>query len=170
MSSKGPVFFASTRVGRNGELIRCFKFRTMVFNANERLREVLAENMSLKDEWRKYRKLRDDPRVTKIGKFLRQTSLDELPQFWNVFRGEMSVVGPRPVTREEIEKHYAAYADRILSVRPGITGRWQVSKRNEMTIEERAVYEATYAEDWTLYEDFLILFKTVYVILLRKGF
>ena len=126
----GPVFFRQTRVGRNGKTFGCRKFRTMYADAEERLSALLATDAEAREEWSKYRKLRNDPRVTKFGEFLRTTSLDELPQLFNVLVGEMSLVGPRPVLQEEIDLYYKDKAEFCFSVRPGVTGLWQVSGRN----------------------------------------
>lgn len=168
-SSKGPIFYRCKRVGKAGKVIYCYKFRTMVVDAQERLQMLLQTNPARQKEWEAYRKLQNDPRITKIGLFLRKTSLDELPQFFNVLRGELSVVGPRPVTEEEVMKKYKEKARIILSVKPGITGRWQVSGRNANTLEERALLEEKYAQEWTFFEDLWIICKTIPVMVARKG-
>lgn len=169
LTSKGPVIYTCKRIGKGGHVIYCFKFRTMVVDAQERLQKLLTTNPARQKEWELYRKLRNDPRITPIGMFLRKTSLDELPQFINVLRGDLSVVGPRPVTEEEVENNYKEKAGVILSVNPGITGRWQVSGRNENTMEERALLEAQYAKEWSLLEDIRIICKTIPVMLMRRG-
>jgi undecaprenyl-phosphate galactose phosphotransferase len=146
ISSPGPIFYFSKRVGRGGALFSCLKFRTMFRDAEARLQEVLESDAALKREWETFWKLKEDPRITWIGQILRKTSLDELPQFWNVLRGELSVVGPRPVTVEEVEKYYAKKAEKILSLRPGITGLWQTSGRSLLSFEERVRLEELYVD------------------------
>ena len=137
LSSVGPIFYKCRRVGKNGRIIECWKFRTMCLGAEEKLRTILAENPKMKKEWDIYFKLKDDPRVSGVGKFLRKTSMDELPQFWNIIKGDLSVVGPRPVTEEEVKRYFCDKAGKILSVRPGLTGIWQTSGRNLLTFDER---------------------------------
>lgn len=169
LTSRGPVFYACERMGQHGRIIYCYKFRTMVVDAKERLKNLLATNPARQKEWELYRKLRNDPRITSIGHFLRKTSLDELPQFLNVLKGDMSVVGPRPPIPEEVVNVFKERAKTILSVKPGITGRWQVSERNECTLLERAIIEERYALEWSLFEDLQIVFKTIPVMISRKG-
>jgi len=169
MDSPGPVFYKQKRVGLNGKEFYIYKFRTMYVDADERLEKLLSENKKLKEEWIRYRKLRNDPRITKVGKFLRKTSLDELPQIINVLKGEMSVVGPRPLTKEEIEKYYGDFKDILLSVKPGITGYWQVSGRNKLSYEQRIKADLFYILNWNIFFDVYILLKTVYVILKGTG-
>lgn len=166
--SPGPVVFAHRRVGSNGEMFPCFKFRTMVANAEEALERHLAENPAAKEEWDREFKLKDDPRITKIGRFLRKTSLDELPQFFNVLRGEMSLVGPRPIVRGEIEKYGEFISDYYL-VRPGITGMWQVGGRNDIDYPERVRMDSWYVRNWSFWLDVVMIFKTIRVVLERKG-
>jgi lipopolysaccharide/colanic/teichoic acid biosynthesis glycosyltransferase len=134
LDSPGPVFYGQLRYGRNGQPFKAWKFRTMVANADRILDEHLAKHPELKEEWEKDQKLRNDPRITRVGKYLRKTSLDELPQVWNVIRGEMSIVGPRPIVQSEIEKYGKSYA-LYTKVKPGITGLWQVSGRNDLSYE-----------------------------------
>ncbi len=168
-SSPGPIFYASKRVGKNGCLIFCWKFRTMCINAEQELKSLLEKNSALKQEWETFFKLKNDPRVSAIGKFLRKTSLDELPQFWNVLKGDLSVVGPRPVTQEEVEKYYGKRATKILSVRPGLTGIWQTSGRNLLTFEERTNLEESYVDRQSLGLDLRIIIKTIPMIFFAKG-
>jgi len=169
LSSSGPIFYASKRVGKNGHSIFCWKFRTMCLNAEQKLKSLLEENADLKQEWETFFKLKNDPRVSAVGKFLRKTSLDELPQFWNVLKGDLSVVGPRPVTEEEVQKYYGERAAKILSVRPGLTGIWQTSGRNLLTFEERTKLEESYVDQQSLTLDLRIIFKTIPMIFFAKG-
>ena len=165
----GPVMFSHRRVGRNGKAFGCLKFRTMVVAAEELLPEYLRLHPTAAEEWRREQKLAFDPRVTGVGKLLRRTSLDELPQLWNVLRGEMSLVGPRPVTRGEIDTHYSRCAGVITSVKPGLTGLWQVSGRNDLGYEKRVALDLRYVKSWNLLEDLRILLKTADVVLSRSG-
>lgn len=176
-TSPGPIFYKSTRLGRGGKIIDCWKFRSMYRDAEERLHELLANNPFLQKEWDLFQKLKNDPRITPIGKFLRKTSLDEFPQFWNVVKGDMSVVGPRPLTLmgpsnlflQEVRKLYGKEADLILSVRPGITGTWQTSGRSQISLEERGRMEAEYAQTRTFWKDLVIIAKTVPAVLFSRG-
>ncbi|MEA1879400.1 MAG: exopolysaccharide biosynthesis polyprenyl glycosylphosphotransferase [Campylobacterota bacterium] len=167
--SSGPVFFAHNRVGQNGKIVPTYKFRSMYSDAQERLQLLLSENEILKEEWENSFKLKDDPRVTKVGKFLRKTSLDELPQIFNVLRGEMHFVGPRPVLQEELEKYYKSYAEYYLMVKPGITGLWQVSGRSDTDYEYRVKTDKWYVLNWSLWLDIVILIKTIKVVLQKDG-
>jgi len=164
----GPVVFGHERVGLNGRRFRCLKFRTMCRDADTRLEALLQSDPDAKAEWDASRKLSDDPRVTKLGAILRKTSLDELPQFWNVLRGEMSVVGPRPVIEDEAQ-YYGRYFCDYISVPPGITGAWQVSGRSDTTYDERVALDVDYVQNRSFWGDVKIVFKTVYVILKRDG-
>ncbi len=165
LESPGPVFFSQQRVGRNGRTFRMYKFRSMYRDAEARKASLLAEN----EMDGLLFKMRDDPRITKIGKFLRKTSLDELPQFWNVLRGDMSLVGTRPPTLDEY-KHYNHLQKRRLSFRPGLTGIWQISGRNDITSFDEVVrMDLEYIDSWSLALDSRILFKTVQVVLERRG-
>lgn len=153
-------FYRHWRVGKDGKLFGCVKLRTMTTDANERLTAILASNAEAADEWAKTQKLRHDPRVTFLGLFLRKTSLDELPQFWNVIRGEMSFVGPRPVTLEELDR-YGILRGAYLSVRPGITGPWQIHPmRNDMSYGARVVLDASYASSVNLRSDLKVIIET----------
>ena len=159
----GAVIFAHTRVGRHGRLFRCYKFRTMVASSAEVLAELLASDPTARAEWEKDRKLRHDPRITPIGRFLRKTSLDELPQLINIVKGEMSLVGPRPVVPDELDRYGEAKLY-YLQVRPGLTGLWQISGRNDLDYERRVTLDTWYVRNWTLWYDVLILFRTLLVV------
>jgi undecaprenyl-phosphate galactose phosphotransferase len=166
----GDIFFTQERVGKSGKLFKIIKFRSMYMDADKKLEEILKKNFKAKEEWEKFHKLKDDPRVTPIGKFIRRTSLDELPQFINVLKGEMSIVGPRPVTKEEIEKFYKEKANLILSVKPGITGYWQVEERNDIDNYERRVkMDEWYVKNKNFLFDLKIILKTIKVIFTGKG-
>lgn len=165
---RGPIFFAHQRIGRDGRQFKCYKFRSMVENADQFLDEHLRRNPAEKNEWLNTRKLKNDPRITKIGAYLRKTSMDELPQLWNVLRGEMSLVGPRPVVIDELEK-YSDYAPYYLRMTPGMSGLWQVSGRNETSYEERIRLDVWYSRNWSLWTDAVILIKTVETLIIRHG-
>ncbi|MBD8955249.1 MAG: undecaprenyl-phosphate galactose phosphotransferase WbaP, partial [Streptococcus lutetiensis] len=157
------------RVGQGGKEFPCYKFRSMVPNAQEALEVYLKENPAAREEWERDFKLKDDPRVTRIGKFLRKTSLDELPQLWNVLVGDMSLVGPRPIVRDEIVK-YGDYINDFYLVPPGITGVWQVSGRSDITdFEEVVALDMKYIQNWSISEDIKIIAKTFGVVLKREG-
>lgn len=169
LDSTGPALYVAPRLGKGGTTFPCYKFRTMYLNADEILERYLEENPEAKEEWERFAKLRGhDPRLTKIGRFLRKWSLDELPQLWNVLRGEMSIVGPRPYLPREREK-IGEYFDVILEVKPGITGLWQISGRNLTTFEERLRLDAYYIQNWSLWLDIKIIIRTFLVVLLGKG-
>ncbi len=168
-TSPGPIFYSSKRVGKDGQPIYCWKFRTMHQDADKKLLEILRENPKLKQEWDTYYKLKEDPRVSTIGKILRKTSLDELPQFFNVLKGDLSVVGPRPVTEEEIQKYFGSKASKILSVRPGLTGIWQTSGRSLLTFDERIRLEESYIDRQSLTLDLRIICKTIPAMFFTKG-
>ena len=167
-TSPGPVFFCQTRLGRRGREIQVWKFRTMIVNAGAALAECLQAEPALAMEWRSQHKIINDPRVTWLGRLLRRTSLDELPQLWNVLRGDMSLVGPRPIVRDEIPRYGATY-ELYQRVLPGITGLWQVSGRNNTTYAQRVHLDAVYVRTWTLWLDLSILLRTVWVVLSAKG-
>jgi exopolysaccharide production protein ExoY len=160
LSSPGPALFRHRRVGFNGKHFDCLKFRTMVTDAPERLRRLLESDRLAAAEWEANRKLRDDPRITVIGAILRKSSLDELPQLFNVLKGDMSIVGPRPVTDEELER-YASSVGAYLSCRPGITGLWQVSGRSRTTYNKRVACDAFYARNWSMTLDAKIIVVTL---------
>lgn len=168
ISSPGPVFYRSWRLGKNGKKIGVLKFRTMYADADARLEKLLASNPELKKEWENNFKLQNDPRITPIGDFLRKTSLDELPQFWNVLTGEMSIIGPRPIIEEEVHYYGESYEIRK-RVKPGITGLWQVSGRNDTEYSYRIILDSYYIFNWSIWLDYYIFFKTVLIVLLRKG-
>ena len=168
LESPGPVFFRHERIGRGGRVIRILKFRTMVNDAQEALARHLAANPDLRREWEADQKLRNDPRITRVGAVLRRTSLDELPQLWNVIWGEMSLVGPRPIVQSEVERYGAAFAA-YSRVRPGITGLWQVSGRNDLSYETRVRIDRYYINNWSICQDLVILAKTVPVVFGKKG-
>jgi lipopolysaccharide/colanic/teichoic acid biosynthesis glycosyltransferase len=164
----GPVFFAHRRVGRNGESFGCWKFRSMMVGAEDCLSEYLHYNPHAVSEWQRDYKLSHDPRITPIGSFLRKTSLDELPQLWNVIVGDMSLVGPRPVTSVEMQL-YGGNADIVTSVRPGITGPWQVSGRNETSYDQRILMDVHYVRTRSLLTDMIILLRTPLMVLSQRG-
>lgn len=169
IDSRGSAFYSHERVGRNNRTFRCYKFRTMYKDAHERFSLLLNDNPGVIHEWQRYYKLKNDPRITRVGKFLRKTSLDELPQLFNVLRGEMSLVGPRPVTRQEIDEYYKENAKLCFSVPPGITGLWQVGGRSNTDYNYRIALDSWYVRNWNLWLDIVILFKTVRVVLRREG-
>ena len=165
ISSPGPVFYVQRRVGRGYRHFGCIKFRTMRPDADRVLARVLADSPEMKAEFERDFKLREDPRITPIGRFLRRSSLDELPQFLNVLRGEMSVVGPRPIVDKEIDR-YGPYMDEVLAVRPGLTGLWQVSGRNNLSYAKRVRLDVAYARGRSFLLDFAIILRTFGVLLL----
>lgn len=169
IDSTGPVFYSGERVGRRGDLFKCYKFRTMYIDNEQILQEHLQNDVEAQEEWQQFKKLRNgDPRITKLGGFLRKTSLDELPQIINVIKGEMSLVGARPYLLEEREA-MKGYDDTILLASPGITGLWQVSGRNEIDFAGRLIMETWYVRNWSLWLDVSLLFRTVSVVLSSKG-
>jgi Undecaprenyl-phosphate galactose phosphotransferase WbaP len=168
LSSPGPVLYGHTRLGQNGKRFKAYKFRSMVVDAKEQLELMLESNPQIREEWEKNHKLKDDPRVTKIGRFLRRTSFDEFPQFINILKGEMSLVGPRPVVDEEVEKYGEDY-NRIFSVKPGLTGLWQVSGRSDTDYSERVAFDSYYLQSWSVWLDLWIIYKTVGVVIRGKG-
>ena len=163
-----PIFIAHMRIGRNGTKFPCLKFRTMVVDAQETLARHLEANPEAREEWEATRKLRNDPRITPIGRFLRKSSLDELPQLINVLRGDMSLVGPRPIVTEEMPL-YGPWLKDYLSVRPGMTGPWQVSGRNDVSYRERVQLDSQYARNWSLAGDFVLMLRTLIVVMKTKG-
>ena len=168
VDNKGNVIFAHRRIGRDGKEFKCYKFQTMIPNAQEALEKYLAENPAARKEWEESFKLTDDPRVTKLGNILRKTSLDEMPQLWNVIRGDMSLVGPRPIVAKEIER-YGEYFREYAMVTPGITGMWQASGRSDTTYEERVEMDTWYVRNWSVWIDLMYLFKTVKIVFTGKG-
>ncbi|MDR2605511.1 MAG: undecaprenyl-phosphate galactose phosphotransferase WbaP [Desulfovibrio sp.] len=168
LDSRGPVFFSQKRVGRHGNIFTLFKFRTMVADAPRILRETLAVNDKLRREWDEDQKLADDPRLTGVGRILRRTGLDELPQILNVIMGDMSLVGPRPIVADEIRRYGDAYA-LYKRVRPGITGLWQVSGRNDLSYAERVELDQRYVYNWSVWLDIYIIIRTVPALISGKG-
>lgn len=169
IESPGGVFFVHKRVGKGGKTIPTLKFRSMYKDANERLETLLKSDEAIKKEWESSFKIKDDPRVTRVGNFLRKTSLDELPQVFNVLMGHMNFVGPRPVIQEEIDNYYKEEAQYYFMVKPGITGLWQVSGRSDTDYDFRVATDKWYVLNWSLWLDIVILFKTVKVVLKRDG-
>ena len=168
LSSSGPIFYVQERVGKNRKMFYCLKFRTMVENADDILLEIMENSPHLRQEFEDNFKLKQDPRITWIGRFLRMTSLDEFPQFWNVLKGDMSVVGPRPLVEEELPR-YGRHINKILTIRPGITGLWQVSGRNDIPYPRRVQIDLYYANDKNLWMDMWIVFKTIGVVIFPKN-
>lgn len=169
LGSPGPVLYRHTRIGRMGKPFGVYKFRSMYRDSGERLATILRSDPLAKQEWESSFKLKNDPRITRMGRFLRKTSLDELPQIFNVLKGQMSLVGPRPVLEEEIITYYKECADYYHMVRPGITGLWQVSGRNDVDYDNRVRLDMWYVLNWSLWLDILMLFKTIRVVLKREG-
>jgi len=164
----GAGFFSHERIGRDGVLFRCYKLRTMAVDAEQRLERMIRHNPEIAAEWAEHQKLKQDPRITKLGSFLRKTSLDELPQLINVFKGEMSLVGPRPVVKDELSR-YGQSAKTYKAVLPGITGLWQVKGRNSVSYETRVAFDTVYVSSVSFFTDISILFDTVGVVLRRTG-
>jgi len=176
LSSRGPIFFASRRIGKMGKVIYCLKFRTMYLDAEEKLNDLLSSHSELKKEWMTFQKLKHDPRITPVGSFLRKTSLDELPQFFDVLKGTLSVVGPRPLLlsneeklSEEIQRTFGDKSTKILSVKPGLTGLWQISGRSRLSLEERLRLDETYIDNQSLLYDLILIFKTIPLMLFPDG-
>lgn len=165
---KGPLFYEQLRYGKNGKVFRLYKFRSMCIGADKKLKEYLENNDEAREEFEKTHKLQNDPRITKIGNFLRKSSLDELPQMINILKGDMSFVGPRPVVEKEVEE-YGTNKDKFLSVRPGLTGYWQVNGRSNTTYEERMEMELYYVDNCSLWLDIKIFFKTFITVFKKEG-
>lgn len=168
LSDGGAPIYRHRRIGRNGRTFHCLKFRSMVINGDQLLEKHLAECAAARDEWDRTRKLTDDPRITRLGRFLRKSSLDELPQLWNVLKGEMSLVGPRPIVEAEVA-HYGERFTTCFSMTPGITGLWQVSGRSDCKYSERVKFDLDYAHNWWLGRDVVILARTVPAVLAQRG-
>ena len=168
LDSKGPLFYGQTRIGQKGKNFKAWKFRSMVVNADRQLASYLETHPESRQEWERDHKLKNDPRVTLAGRFLRRTSLDELPQLWNVLKGEMSLVGPRPITDQEVSK-YGNTFEQYKRVKGGITGLWQVSGRNDVSYDERVYWDLFYVRNWSVWLDLCILFRTIAVVLFAKG-
>ena len=165
IDSKGPVFFAHKRIGKNGKIIKLYKFRSMVINAEELIKSFTPEQMR---EYKENYKLTNDPRITKVGKFLRKTSLDELPQLINIINGDLSIIGPRPVVADELEK-YGTNKDKFLSVTPGLTGYWAANGRSNTTYEQRMEMELYYIDNLSLKMDIKVFFKTILSVVKKEG-
>ncbi len=165
IDSKGPVFFAHKRIGKNGKIIKLYKFRSMVINAEELIKSFTPEQMK---EYKENYKLTNDPRITKVGKFLRKTSLDELPQLINIINGDLSIIGPRPVVADELEK-YGVNKDKFLSVTPGLTGYWAANGRSNTTYEQRKEMELYYIDNLSLKMDIKVFFKTILSVVKKEG-
>ena len=168
LTSRGSVFYRQERLGRGGKPFRVWKFRSMYADADERLQRLIAENPAMADEWKNHFKLADDPRVTLLGRFLRRTSLDELPQLFNVLCGEMALIGPRPIVEGEV-KYYGTSYETFSSVRPGVTGLWQVSGRSDTDYDRRVALDTYYVLNWSPWMDIWILLRTVLAVLLMRG-
>ncbi|MEW6400302.1 MAG: exopolysaccharide biosynthesis polyprenyl glycosylphosphotransferase [Chloroflexota bacterium] len=168
LDSPGPVLYTQPRIGIDGKRIRMYKFRTMVVNAEQELEKVFQENAELRAEWEQTQKLREDPRITRIGKFLRKFSLDEFPQLLNVLLGDMSLVGPRPIMVDQVSV-YGEAIHAYRAVRPGMTGLWQVSGRNQTTFRERSRFDVYYVRNWSVWLDAYILLRTIRVVLSHEG-
>jgi Undecaprenyl-phosphate galactose phosphotransferase WbaP len=166
--SPGPVIFKHMRVGKDGKVFPCYKFRSMCVDAKEKLEELLQNDPEARAEWERDFKLKHDPRITKSGAFLRRTSLDELPQIFNVLKGEMSLVGPRPIIKDEM-KRYGNHIDEYLMVKPGIAGMWQCSGRSDTTYQERVQMDSWYVRNWSVWLDIMILWKTIEAVVAKKG-
>jgi undecaprenyl-phosphate galactose phosphotransferase len=165
----GQILFAHERIGKDGKPFKCLKFRTMVPNATAALEQMLKHCPTTRDEWHRKKKLRNDPRMTRVGTLLRVTSMDELPQLFNVLRGDMSLVGPRPVTRDELHDHYKGDNCYYELVRPGMTGLWQVSGRNDTDYERRVHLDGWYVRNWSLWGDIMILLRTLPAVITGHG-
>jgi undecaprenyl-phosphate galactose phosphotransferase len=168
-TSKGKVIYAHERIGRGGKAFKCYKFRTMYRDADQRLKSILETNSDMRQEWEASRKLKNDPRVIPLGRFLRKTSLDELPQFWNILKGDMSIVGPRPVVKAEVINYYGPKASKILSVRPGLTCLWQVSGRSDTSYSRRIMLDEKYVDSQSFVLDMKLILNTIPCIVKSKG-
>lgn len=168
LSSPGPVFFRQPRIGKDGRVFTCLKFRTMYQDAEQRLQEILERDPAAKEEWERFARITADPRVTPVGRLLRRFSLDELPQLFNVLKGEMALVGPRPYLVSERER-VGEYIKTIVRVRPGLTGLWQVSGRADLPFQERMVLDEYYIRNWSLWLDFSIMVRTIKAVLTGRG-
>ncbi len=168
LDSRGPAFYKAKRIGYNEKVFYVYKFRTMFNDADKKLNDLLESSEELKNEFEENFKLKRDPRVTRIGRFLRKTSLDELPQIFNVFKGEMNLVGPRPIVNDEIEKYGEAFYE-LIKVKPGVSGLWQVSGRSDVGYDERVQLDLFYIKNWSLWMDIIILIKTLFVVIQGRG-
>lgn len=168
LTDRGPILFAHKRIGRDGQTFPCLKFRSMVTNSEARLRELLERDPAAREEWERDHKLKNDPRITPIGRFLRKSSLDELPQLFNVLRGEMSLVGPRPIVEAEVPR-YGRYFIDYCAVRPGITGLWQISGRNDVSYRRRVAFDVIYRRTRSTKKNIGIIAATVPAVVLSRG-
>ena len=168
LKDEGPIFYKQERIGKDGKIFKMYKYRSMVTGADEKLKQYLEENKEAREEYKKYKKLRNDPRITKIGEFIRKTSLDESPQFINVLKGDMSLVGPRPYLPREKEE-INGFFKYIMSCKPGITGLWQVNGRNDVTFVDRLDMDMNYYYNHSLKLDIILLYKTLKKVLKREG-
>jgi len=168
VSDPGPIFFGHSRIGKGGCTFKCLKFRSMVVNAEARLSAILASDAKAREAWERDHKLTHDPRITRFGRFMRVSSLDELPQLWNVIRGDMSLVGPRPIVIGELPR-YGRYIESYFSMRPGITGLWQVSGRNDVSYRRRVAFDVTFARRRSVAIYFKILILTIPAVLAQRG-
>lgn len=169
ITSKGPIFYAHPRVGKNFTSFYCYKFRTMFADSEARLQTILQNDPIKKQEWLDTQKLKKDPRITPIGKYLRQFSLDELPQLWNVLKGELSIVGPRPLVEEEIMRHVKDDASILLSIKPGLTCLWQISGRSDLSYTKRIALDLYYIHNRTFFLDLYIIAKTLPAMITSRG-
>ena len=167
-NNKGSVCYKHTRIGKNGKKFTMYKFRTMYDGADKDLEKIFSDNKDYKEEWEKSFKLQKDPRVTRVGRFLRKTSIDEMPQFINVLKGDMSIVGPRPITEKELEK-FGIVKDKVLSMKPGITGYWATHGRTNTSYEERVQMEEKYIDNFSLFLDFKIMLRTIITVIRKEG-
>ena len=168
MSSSGPILYSQKRIGRGGRVFRFYKFRSMVPDSDRVLERFLDSDQEARSEWDTFQKLTSDPRITPFGHFIRRTSLDELPQLWNVAIGDMSLVGPRPCMPDQ-KRLYGPYWQAYCAMRPGISGLWQVSGRNRLSYAQRVELDAKYVREWSLFNDFKILLRTVRVVITADG-
>jgi Undecaprenyl-phosphate galactose phosphotransferase WbaP len=168
LDSGRPIFFSQRRLGHNGKTFKIWKFRTMVKDAEQLKQSSVFQNLATRKEWTENQKLKSDPRITRVGRVLRKMCLDELPQFWNIFKGEMSLVGPRPIIHEEVAKYNGSYGLYVKTI-PGLTGLWQVSGRNRTTYEERVACDAFYVRNWSVWLDICVLAKTILVVITGDG-
>lgn len=169
VTTGGPAIYRHVRIGKGGQEFSCLKFRSMAVNSEQLLKDLLAEDALARAEWNRSFKLRNDPRITKFGRFIRKKSLDELPQFWNVLKGEMSLVGPRPVVKLELVNYYGPFAGTYESVRPGITGPWQVGGRSDLSYTERVALDVYYIHNWTVLGDMKFILSTAAVFIRHRG-
>ncbi len=169
LASAGPIIYSHERIGRGGKTFRCYKFRTMYPDADARLHELLASDLVMFKEWQDSRKLKKDPRIMPVGRILRKTSMDELPQFWNVLKGDLSIVGPRPLVACEVVSYLGDKASKILSVRPGLTCIWQVSGRNDVSYHKRIQLDEEYIDRQSLLLDVILILRTIPSMVFSKG-